>query len=65
MFLIKSEDQYHKTLKRIEGAKEQIEHLQRERGSAAAEAFKASIQDHLHELEAQILKYDHLQKAKR
>lgn len=62
MFMIKSEDQYRKTLKRIKGLKEQIGHLRQERGLEAAEAFKASIQEHLRELEEQVHEYNRLKK---
>ena len=62
MFVIKSDDQYRKTLKRIEGLKEQIEQVRRERGPEAAQAFKTSLLEHLQELEEQLREYERLKK---
>ena len=62
MFVIKSEDQYRKTLKRIAGLKEQIERVRQERGPEAAEALQANFTDHLQELEEQAREYEHLKK---
>jgi uncharacterized phage-associated protein/ribosome-binding protein aMBF1 (putative translation factor) len=62
MFVIKSEDQYRKTLKRIEGLKGQIEHVRQERGPEVAEALQANFADHLQELEEQAREYERLKK---
>ncbi|MBI3319951.1 MAG: DUF4065 domain-containing protein [Candidatus Omnitrophica bacterium] len=62
MFVIKSEDQYRKTVKRIEGLKEQIERVRQEHGSEAAEAFQANVADHLQALIEQVREYECLKK---
>ncbi|MBI2884778.1 MAG: helix-turn-helix transcriptional regulator [Candidatus Omnitrophica bacterium] len=62
MFIIKSEDQRQKTLKRIENVKAQIQRVQRERGLDVAKELEASTQEHIRELEEQVREYDCLRK---
>ncbi len=60
MFLIKSDDQRQKTLKRIEGVQDQIKKVQKSHGPEKAEAFTKVMQRHLADLKAQIRVYDEL-----
>lgn len=60
MFLIKSDDQRQKTLKRIEGVQAQIEKVRKSHGPEKAEAFTQVMQRHLADLKEQIRVYDEL-----
>lgn len=60
MFLIKSGDQRHKTLKQIDGLKAQIERVRQKHGPEQARHFEAAARRQLRELEEQIQEYDRL-----
>lgn len=60
MFLIKSDDQRQKTLKRIEGVQAQIEKVRKSHGPEKAEAFTKVMQRHLADLKEQIRIYGEL-----
>ncbi len=60
MFLIKSDDQRQKTLKRIEGVQAQIEKVRKSHGPEKAEAFTKVMQRHLADLKEQIRVYGEL-----
>ena len=60
MFLIKSDDQRQKTLKRVEEGQAQIEKVRKSHGPEKAEAFAKVIRRHLDDLKEQIRAYDEL-----
>lgn len=60
MFLIKSEDQRQKTLKRIEGVQAQIEKIRKSHGPEKVEVFTKVMQRHLADLKEQIRGYEEL-----
>lgn len=62
MFLIKSDDQRQKTLKRIEGLKAQMERIRQKHGPQRAQYFLATTQRLLKEFEAQVQGYDQLKR---
>ncbi len=60
MFVIKSEDQRQKTLKRIEGIETRIREIQSDRGAEKSAAFTKVLRRHLEELREQARVYDEL-----
>lgn len=62
MFMIKSEDQRQKTLKRIEGIETQTRKIQSERGEEKSEVFTKVLRRHLEEFKEQVRAYDELKK---
>lgn len=62
MFMIKSEDQHKKTLKRMGGIETQIHKVQSERGMEESTAFIKVLRRHLEELKDQVRIYEELKK---
>lgn len=60
MFLLKSDDQRQKTIKRIEGLKAQIERVRQKHGADGARNFTTIAQRQIRELEEQVKDYDRL-----
>jgi len=60
MFLIKSDDQRQKTMKKLEGIQGQIEKVRKSHGPEKAAAFAKVMQRHLADLKEQIRSYDEL-----
>ena len=60
MFLLKSDDQRQKTLKRIEGLKAQIERVRQKHGAESAQNFTTIAQRQIKELEEQVKDYERL-----
>jgi len=60
MFLLKSDDQRQKTLKRIEGLKAQIDRVRQKHGAEGARNFTTIAQRQIKELEEQVKDYDRL-----
>ena len=62
MFMIKSEDQRQKLIKRIEGIENQIHQALDQKGSKKEEGFVKVMHRHLEELKMQLRQYDELKK---
>jgi transcriptional regulator with XRE-family HTH domain len=60
MFLLKSDDQRQKTIKRIEGLKIQIERVRQKHGAERGRNFATITQRHIRELGEQVNAYDRL-----
>ncbi len=60
MFLLKSDDQRQKTIKRIEGLRAQIERVRQKHGAEGARNFETITQRQIRELEEQVKDYDRL-----